>query len=45
MSAPLLRDPRDRHDRLQLILKIAVYGGAAIGGALIAVVVLAKLIS
>ncbi len=45
MSAPLLRDPRDRHDRLQLILKIAVYGGAAIGVLLVGIVVLAKLIS
>ncbi|HZM78626.1 MAG TPA: hypothetical protein VFC19_23100 [Candidatus Limnocylindrales bacterium] len=45
MSAPLLRDPRDRHDRLQLLLKIAVYGGAAIGGLLIGVIVLAKLLS
>lgn len=45
MSAPLLRDPRDRHDRLQLIIKIAVYGGAAIGVALVGVVLIAKLIS
>ncbi|WP_157631306.1 hypothetical protein [Catelliglobosispora koreensis] len=44
MTAPFLRDPKQRDDRLQLIVKITVYGGAAIGTIVFGVVVLASLV-
>ncbi|HCT79550.1 MAG TPA: hypothetical protein DGG94_14190 [Micromonosporaceae bacterium] len=45
MSLPLMRDPRQRDPRLQLIIKVVVFAGMGIGGLLIAIVALSRLMS